>query len=85
MFDDVVLEAPDHHLVLEQQVQLVRVLAAADECHAVHDSALRSLSPSAPPAVKVRAKVVSTRWVATVWCFPGQGDNLVHDAVETQH
>lgn len=31
LLDDVVLEASDHHLVLEQQVELVRVLAAAEE------------------------------------------------------
>lgn len=48
LLDDVVLEASDHHLVLEQQVELVRVLAAAEEWHAVHDPALGSLPPSAP-------------------------------------
>lgn len=61
MLDDVVLEAPDHHFVLEQQVQLVRVPAAAHECHAVHGPALRSLRPSAPP-MRHRAELARVRF-----------------------
>ena len=60
MLDHIVLEAPDHDLVLEQQVQLVRVLAAAEERHAVNDPALRRLPSSAPSVQRifsVKAKI----------------------------
>lgn len=47
LFDDVVLEASDHHLVLQQQVQLIGVFAAPNERHAEDLSALRRLSSPA--------------------------------------
>lgn len=54
LFDDVVLEASDHHLVLQQQVQLIRVLASANERHADVPSTLRRLPSPAPSFITSR-------------------------------
>lgn len=52
LLDDVFLEASDHHLVLQQQVQLIRVLAAAQERYSVESSTLRHLSSPAPSCIR---------------------------------
>ena len=52
LLHDVNLEAPDHDLVLEQQVQLVGVLGAPDERDAVDGPVLCSLRSPAHAVVK---------------------------------
>lgn len=59
LLHNVDLEAPDHHLVRQQQVQLVWVLGATDERHSVDGPVLRSLRSSASPGCITSYHIIS--------------------------